>query len=209
MELPEKTIERLSKYRRCMQNLISVKKNNVFSHELAKMLHITPVQVRRDMMLIGYSGTLRRGYDVRKLLESISAIIDNTEKQNVAIIGIGNLGKAIINYFQGKSTKLVIVAGFDSNPEKSNRLFSGVPCFHIDQLEEIINKQGISIAIITAPGDAAPAIAEKLVKAGIKGILNYTPVSLSVEPHAFLEEYDMISSLEKVAFFTRKKIAGS
>jgi redox-sensing transcriptional repressor len=184
--------------------ILSKEKTHVFSHEIAQMLHITPVQVRRDLMLIGYSGNLRRGYDIKELIELIGKIIDTDKGQKVVMIGIGNLGKAIISYFRGKRSKLSIIAAFDTNPDKIDRIYDGVPCYHIDKLGEIVKQESVSIGIITVPAEQAPAIAETLVLAGIKGILNYSPKPLNVSPYVYLEEYDMITSLEKVAFFAKK-----
>lgn len=201
--LPHKTIERLSQYRRALLICASKGKIHIFSHEIAKIQHITPVQVRRDIMLIGYTGTLRKGYNVQELIDLIGDILDTHDGLNVAVVGIGNLGHAMINYFNGKRTKLSIVAAFDSNPDKVDRNFSGVKCFHIDQLTEIVDSHNISIGIITVPAGSAPEISDKLVKAGIKGILNYTPKPVNVPKNIYLEEYDMITSLEKVAFFVK------
>ena len=184
--------------------ILSKEKTHVFSHEIAQMLHITPVQVRRDLMLIGYSGNLRKGYDIKELIDLIGKIIDTEKGQTVAVVGLGNLGKAIISYFRGKRTKLAIVAAFDVNSDKIDRIYNGVPCYHIDLLQEIIRKERITIGIITVPAEQAPVVAETLVLSGIKGILNFTPKPLNVSPFVYLEEYDMITSLEKVAFFAKK-----
>jgi len=202
--LPHKTVERLSQYRRALLLILSKEKTHVFSHEIAQMLHITPVQVRRDLMLIGYSGNLRKGYDIKELIDMIGHIIDTDKGQKVVVVGLGNLGKAMISYFKGKRTKLTIVAAFDVNPDKIDRIYDGVPCYHADRITEIMKKENITIGIITVPADQAPAIAESLVLAGAKGILNYSPKPLNVSPYVYLEEYDMITSLEKVAFFAKK-----
>lgn len=203
--LPDKTVERLSQYRRTLLISHSQEKQHIFSHELANLLHITPVQVRRDIMLIGYSGTLRKGYDVKELIDLIGKIVDTEEGLQVAVIGIGNLGRAIIRYFKGKRTKLNIVAGFDTNSEKVNRLYAGVNCHHVEKLAEVIEEKEISIGLITVPAPETEDVAKTLVKAGIRGILNYTPTPLNVPEHVYLEEYDMITSLEKVAYFVKKQ----
>lgn len=203
--LPEKTIERLSKYRRCLRILINEKKTHVYSHELAKMLNLTAVQVRRDIMLIGHSGTLRKGYDVKKLNDLLGKIIGSTDDINIAIIGLGNLGKAIMDYIQGKSMKLSVHAAFDVNPEKINRLYKGIPCFHINDLQEKAKQLNISLAVITTPADAVQEITDKLIIAGIKGVLNYTTSPLHMPANIYLEEYDMITSLEKVAYFVKSQ----
>lgn len=202
-QIPHKTIERLSQYRRALLICASKGKSHIFSHEIAEMIHITSVQVRRDLMLIGYTGNLRKGYIVQELIDLIGNIIDTKEGLNVALIGVGNVGHAIINYFNGKRTKLSIIAAFDNNPDKVGRIFSGVRCYHVDEMQNIIKKDNISIGIITTPAGIAPEIAEKLVESGIKGILNYTAKPVNVPEHIYLEEYDMVTSLEKVAFYVK------
>jgi redox-sensing transcriptional repressor len=202
-KLPDKTIERLSMYRRNLILCLSQGKKYIYSHELANDLHITPVQVRRDIMLIGYSGTLRKGYDVEEMIKLIGSIIDTEQGKNVAVIGVGNLGKAIISYINGKRSKLKIVAAFDSDSEKSGKLYAGVRVFHLSELEGQLLEKNISIAILTVPGDVAEEIAERLIAAGIKGILNYTPRPLNIPSHIYLEEYDMITSIEKVAYHSK------
>lgn len=203
-KLPGKTIERLSQYRRSLLLLVADEKSHIFSHELAALLHITPVQVRRDIMLIGYTGTLRQGYDIRELIDLIGEILDSSEGQKVAVVGLGNLGRAILRYFIGKRSKLNITAAFDNNPEKIDRVYAGISCYHIDKLKEIIEQEGISIGIITVPASETSKVAEALVMAGIKGILNFTPTPVNVPAHVYLQEYDMITSLEKVAYFVKK-----
>jgi redox-sensing transcriptional repressor len=201
--LPHKTIERLSQYRRALLMVHASGKTHIFSHEIAKIIHITAVQVRRDIMLIGYTGTLRKGYSVKELIDLIGEIIDSEQIIKVCVIGVGNLGRAIINYFSGKRTKLSIVAVFDSNAEKVGKKYSGVTCYSIEQISELVKKEDINIGIITVPADQGQVTADRLVKAGIKGILNYAPKSVSVPKDVHLEEYDMITSLEKVAFFVK------
>ena len=205
--LPGKTIGRLSEYRRTLLNCLAQGKTHIYSNELAHLQNITAVQVRRDIMLIGYSTTLKKGYDVKDLIKVIGEIIDTDDGLNAAIIGTGNLGRAIATYFKGKRTKLKIVATFDTDSEKINRVISGVKCYPMSDLKAIIKDQNISIAILTVPPEYASAVAETMVMAGIKGILNYTSTALNVSPNVYLEEYDMITSLEKVAYFVKEKNA--
>jgi redox-sensing transcriptional repressor len=203
--LPDKTVERLSQYRRSLNNQLEKGKTHIFSHEIANLLHITPVQVRRDIMLIGYSGTLRKGYDIREMVNLIGNIIDTDEGHKIAVIGLGNLGKAFIHYLQEKKSSLDIIAAFDINPDKVNKSYSNVYCYHFDQIEEIVSSLRIKIGIITTPPEVVQDIAKRLANAGIKGILNYTPKPLSEQDGIYLEEYDMITSLEKVAYFVKQK----
>lgn len=201
--LPDKTVERLSQYRRSLNNQLAKGKVHIFSHEIANLLHITPVQVRRDIMLMGYSGTLRKGYDIKEMVKLIGRIIDTTDGQRIAVVGMGNLGKAFIHYLYEKRSKLIIAASFDTNPEKIGKTYANVYCYDMERLEEIVEQEKISIGIISTPPEVAPDVAEKLIKAGISGILNYTPKPLSVPDEVYLEEYDMITSLEKVAYFVK------
>ncbi|MBN1596874.1 MAG: redox-sensing transcriptional repressor Rex [Bacteroidales bacterium] len=202
-KLPEKTVERLSEYRRTLYQCLDEGKTKIYSHELADLHNITAVQVRRDIMFIGYSTRQRKGYDVEELINVISKIIDTREEMNVAVIGLGNLGKAISTYFIGKRAKLNLVATFDLDPKKIGSKTGEVECYSIDRLREIVVSKNISIAILTVPTYSAKDAVKALVQTGIKGILNFTTVNLNVPKDIYLEEYDMITSLEKVAYFVK------
>ena len=202
--LPDKTVERLCKYRRVLYNTLAEGKQHIFSHELASLLHITPVQVRRDIMLIGYSGTLRKGYDVQDLVALIGDILDTPSGQKAAIIGLGNLGSSILGYFNGKRAKLSIVAAFDNDPQKTDRIYAGAKCYPVRELQNIIEQENIKMAILTIPARESNDIVNTLVMSGIKGIMNFTPKSLNVPDNIYLEEYDMVTSLEKIAYFIKQ-----
>lgn len=206
MLLPERTVERLSEYRRSLLQWLEEGKTHIYSHELAGLHHNTAVQVRRDIMFIGYTSMQRKGYDVKELVGVIEEILDSRKGLNVAVIGVGNLGKAITTYFIGKRPKLNIIATFDVDTNKIDRVISGVKCYPLSRLEEIVREQDISIAIMTVPADSAREVAKQLVDVGIRGILNFTTVPLRVDQEVYLDEYDMITSLEKVAYYV--KMAG-
>jgi redox-sensing transcriptional repressor len=203
MNLPERTVERLSEYRRILLDCLTNGKTHIFSHDLAALNHITAVQVRRDMMLMGFTSMQRKGYDIRELIDAIGKLIDTTDGLNVAVIGAGNLGRAITGYFRGKRSKLNIVATFDIDPDKVGRVIAGVKCYSMETLQKNIEELQISIAVLTVPTEHARKIADQLSSTGIRGILNFTTVPLNMPPHVFLEEYDMITSLEKVAYFVK------
>lgn len=205
MSLPEKTVARLSEYRRILLDCLSKGQTHIFSHELANLNHITAVQVRRDMMLMGFSSMQRKGYDIKDLIGAIGSLIDTPDGLNVAVIGVGNLGKAVTSYFRGKRSKLNIVATFDVDPEKIGRVVGGVKCYHADDLGPMVKKLNISVGILTVPPEYARGMAEVLATNGIKGILNFTTVPLNMPGNVFLEEYDMITSIEKVAYFVKKQ----
>jgi redox-sensing transcriptional repressor len=204
MKLPEKTVERLSEYRRTLLECLGRGKTHIYSHELAGLHNITAVQVRRDLMLIGYSSMKKRGYDAHELIEVIGKLIDHPQGLNVAVIGMGNLGRAVTTYFTGKRPKLNVVATFDVDENKVNRVISGVKCYHIRDLKKVVETDKISIAIIASPPNTAVSIAEMVVMTGIKGILNFTTTPLTIPSNVYLEEYDMITSMEKVAYFVKE-----
>ena len=204
MKLPGRTVERLSEYRRTLLLCLDENQDFIYSHDLAARLHIKAVQVRRDLMLIGYTSVLRKGYDIRALISAISEIIDPEETVNVAVIGIGNLGQAVAGYLKGKRSKLNLVASFDNDLEKINKVISGVKCYPYSEAQGFIRRMNIRIAILTVPPEFAGEIAEEIVSFGIKGILNFTTISLNVPSGVHLEEYDMVTSMEKVAYFVKE-----
>lgn len=202
-KLPEKSVERLSLYRRALIESLEKNKYNIFSHELAALVHTTPEQVRRDLMLIGYSSSSKKGYDIEELIKLLEEILDTEECTNVAIIGMGNLGTAISTYLKLKRKNLNIIAAFDVDTNKINRVISGVKCYHIDELKNKIKELDISVGVLTMPIEYAREICEQLILSGIKGILNYTTYPLNVPQNVYLEEYDMITSLEKVIYYVK------
>ncbi len=155
------------------------------------------------MMSIGYNGSPKRGYDIRELAESIGVFLDSPTGQGAALVGIGNLGMAIMSYFAGRRPKLSIVAAFDIDPYKVNRVIMGCRCYHQSQMGEIIAAQDISLGVITVPAAEAQAIADQMVRAGVRGILNFAPVPLRVQADVYVEDIDMTMLLEKVAYFAR------
>jgi redox-sensing transcriptional repressor len=203
----DKTIGRLSLYRRLLNGLVSDGIANVFSHQLAAMAGGTAAQVRRDMMAVGYSGSPKRGYDVRELIGSIATFLDAPQGQGVALVGIGNLGRAILTYFSGRRPNLSMVAAFDSDPYKVNRVIHGCRCYPMSELAAIVGRLEIRTAIIAVPATEAQSVAERLIRAGIRGILNFAPVRLHVLGGVYVEDIDMTTSLEKVAYFARQDAA--
>jgi redox-sensing transcriptional repressor len=201
--LPEKTIRRLSEYRRTMLRCLDEGKTHIYSYELADLQNITAVQVRRDIMFIGYSSQGRMGYDIRDLSKAIAKVIDPGEVINLAIVGYGNLGKAIAAYLLNRRPMLKLVAAFDIDPRKIGSALSGIQCFPIERLRELITSLNIRIAILSVPSPAAQETAKALVASGIRGILNFTTININVPSDISLEEMDIITSIEKVAYFVK------
>lgn len=198
-----KTIERLSLYRRVLGNLIRQSDHHVYSHSLAALLHSTPAQVRRDLMLIGFSGSPSRGYNIQDLRNRIDEILDAPNGHRIALVGVGNLGRALLAYIIGQRSKLEIVVAFDRDPSKTGRLIHGIPCLPIVDLADTLRTQSISLAILAVPQDAAQSVVDALVAAGIRGILNFVPIPIRVPPQVSVEDLDMMMSLEKLAYFSR------
>jgi len=200
----DKTIGRLSLYRRMLNGLMAEGVANTFSHQLANLAGVTPAQVRRDLMAIGYSGTTKRGYEVPELVDSIGQFLDVPQGQGVALVGVGNLGRAILSYFAGRRPNLSITAAFDNDPYKINRVLHGCHCYGLEDIPRVVKELDIRVAVITVPAAGARQVADMLVAAGVRGILNFAPIRLRVPPHTYVEDIDMTMSLEKVAFFARK-----
>jgi len=176
----------------------------VFSHQLSTSAGVSAAQVRRDIITLGYSGSPQHGYDVAELIESIDNFLDAPDGQNVALVGVGNLGRAVASYFAGRRPKLRLVALFDIDPEKSGRVICGVRCYPQEKITEVVRSERVSIVILGVPAPAAQAVADACVAGGARGILNFAPVALRVPPGVYVENLDMARSLEKVAYFARK-----
>ncbi len=201
--IPVKTVERISRYRRILNSLQEEGRSHIFSHELASLTDSTPAQVRRDLMVIGHSGSPRKGYEIGQLKSDIDSVMDDPAGQRIALTGIGYLGRAIMTYFMGRRPKLQIAAAFDTDPTKINRVISGCKCYHVDETEEIIRRENITIGIVTAPASAAQRIVDRYVSAGIKAIVNWAPTILHVPEDVFIETRDITMSIEKAAFFAK------
>ncbi|MFW6161902.1 MAG: redox-sensing transcriptional repressor Rex [Planctomycetota bacterium] len=200
----EKTIGRLSLYRTILNRLLRDDVSHVYSHDLATAAGVTASQVRRDLMVTGYSGSPARGYAVRELLASIGGFLDAPEPEGVALVGIGNLGRAIMAFFQGRRPNLEIVAAFDRDPYKVGRVIHGVHCYPMGELDRVVADRGIRVGIITVPATEAQEVADALVRAGVRGVLNFAPVRLRARHGLFVEDVDVAMSLEKVAYFARQ-----
>ncbi len=201
--IPIKTIERLSLYGRLLERMMQQGHTHIYSHELASLSKATPAQVRRDLMEIGHSGNPRKGYNIGQLQVEISSVLVEPDGQKIALVGIGNLGRAILTYFRARRPRLSIAAAFDFDPDKINRVISGCRSYHTDRISEVVRTEGIGIGIVTVPAISAQKVADMLVDAGIKSIVNWAPVPLYVPPGIFLENRDITMSIEKAAYFAK------
>jgi redox-sensing transcriptional repressor len=207
-QVSDRTIARLSAYRRVLDRFIQAGQPNVYSYQIASASGATPAQVRRDLMAVGYSGSPNRGYKAAELAASIGEFLDNPAGDNAGLVGVGNLGRAILAFFSGRRPRLSIAAAFDVTPEKVDRTVHGCRCYSIEQFPAVASRLKITIGIICTPADAAQKIAETMVESGVRGILNFAPVALKLPPWVFTEDIDMTTALEKVAYFARKMPQG-
>jgi len=202
MKLPEKTVERLSQYRRILLNYQFLEKPFIFSRDLAKMLKINPVHVRRDLMLLGVTGSHSRGYDVMELILQISLKLDCLNKKNACIVGFGHMGRAVMDLFAEGGIPVNISAIFDVSTKSINQAFFGVSCYSMEKLVEVIAEQEITLAILTELDEEMSGIVDLLIACGIKGIMNLSSQPIEVPQGIHLEEYDLKTSLIKLSYFS-------
>lgn len=199
--VPKKTVARLILYKRFLKQLIDDGVKNTYSHDIATKFGVTATQVRRDLMCVGYHGASRSGYDVKKLYDEILRFFINTEGKDVVLVGVGNLGRALLSYFSGGKSHIRVVAAFDNDEHKVGRVICGCRCYHINELKDFVDKNKIHTVMLCAPATAAQDIAVQLIKSGVKGILNFSPVRLNLSADVYIEDFDITMNLEKVMFF--------
>jgi redox-sensing transcriptional repressor len=201
-----KIVERLSQYRRLLGELAAEGRTHVFSHELGTLAGVTATRMRRDMMEVGYEGSSTRGYDVRQLMGAIGQFLDSPRPQDIALVGVGNLGRAILAYFSGRRPKLRITAAFDADPRKADRVIHGCRCYLMKDLSRVLAEKKIRIAVVAVPADAAQHVATTLIRSSVTGLLNFAPTHLRVPTSVYVEDLDITTALEKVAYFSRRDI---
>ncbi len=199
-----KTIERLCQYRRLLTDVQAESKSGIFSHEIAETCSITAVQVRRDLMDAGVCGHPKRGYNVTEMLEQLSDLLDNPAGEEVVLVGLGDLGRALLRFFKGYHPNINIVAAFDVDAQKTGRVIMGCRCHPVEELESVIRQSTVRVAIMTVPAAAAQTTADLLAGAGIRGIMTFSPVPVKVPDDIFLETIDIATGLEKATYMVRQ-----
>jgi len=198
-----KTVSRMSRYRRLLSSLRAEGVESIYSHQLARHAVVSAAQVRRDLMVIGYSGSPNKGYDIEACIASIGSFLDGTVSQEVALVGVGNLGRAVLAHCEDKRSSVAIVAAFDVEPELTDAVVHGVRCFDAARMETLVRDLGIEIAVLTVPGRAAQEAADTLVRAGVKSLISFAPVPLHLSNDIFVEYMDITAALESAAYFAR------
>ncbi len=202
---PEPTIERLSRYRRVLAGLAAEGQTHVFSHELAELAHSNGAQVRRDIMLIGHTGSPAKGYAVGDLARAIGKVLDDPATARAVLVGLGNLGRALVDYFSNRGSRFAIAAILDTDESKVGAPYRGCPTFSMERLEEVVAEKKLRLAILTVPAEVAQEAAERLVAAGVTGIVNFAPMTLRLPERVFVEQVDIAAAWEKVGYFARRR----
>ncbi|QVK18807.1 redox-sensing transcriptional repressor Rex [Mycoplasmatota bacterium] len=210
-KISKATVKRLPFYRRCFESLHEQGIERILSSQLGEMLKIDPATIRRDFSYIGELGRQGYGYEVDVVLNALNDFLDLNNVEQCVLIGVGNLGKAFLQYNVMKSqTKnsinpIKISHAFDISHEVIGKNYSGVEVVHIDRLEEIIKENKIRIAIVSVPPKNANEIAARLESSGIRGIFNFSSMSLNVSRNVYVYDVDLLNELQSFLFFVKNK----
>lgn len=199
------TIRRLSLY---LRNLRKLRENNaeiISSNEISNVSNVSPEQFRRDLSYFGKFGKRGVGYAIETLINELESILGMDKKWNVALVGVGSLGSALLGFEGFSKFNLKITCAFDVDNSKIGTDFYGATIYSIEDLATIITKEKIEVAIIATFPDAAQSVADILMDAGIKGILNFAPVALQTNSDVFVFDVDMACELESLLFFVDQK----
>lgn len=202
--IPRKTIYRLSIYLRCLARLRDNGISTVSSEALAQAAGVKPTQLRKDLAYFGTFGTRGLGYDVGALSKKISDKLGTSRLQPVILVGVGNLGLALLSYRGFEKEGFEIVAAFDADPGRKRDKLVKQPIYEMDELSKIVKEQGIKMCILTVPAAVAQEVANRLVAAGIVGILNFAPIVLAVAEDIMVNNVNLAIELENLSYFTQE-----
>lgn len=202
-KIPQATAKRLPLYYRFLKNLHSSGKQRVSSAELSEAVKVDSATIRRDFSYFGALGKKGYGYNVNYLLSFFSKTLDQDELTKVALIGVGNLGTAFLHYNFLKNNNTKIECAFDVDPGKIGTSIGDVPIYALDDLEERLLADNISVVILTVPAPVAQMITDQIVKANVKGILNFTPARLNVPPGIRVHHIDLAVELQSLVYFLK------
>lgn len=205
-QVPELTTNRLSVYLRCLNSLDAAGVKTISSKALAEQFHLNAAQIRKDLAYFGEFGVRGVGYTVKELKRHLRQILGLDRRVRVAVIGAGNLGLALADYPGFRQEGFSIVALFDTERNKiGQKSKTGVRILNIDDLLKVAKKETIDIAVVAVPAEAAQAVVNTAVSAGIKAILNFSPGTLRTPPDVKLKHVDLTVSLESLSFFLARE----
>jgi redox-sensing transcriptional repressor len=199
-DVPKAVVSRLSLYLRELRHLLIAGKATVSSSELGGLLGFTDAQVRKDLAYFGHFGHPGIGYRCQELIAAIRGILGTDQEWTVAMVGVGNLGRALLGYRGFSSQGFRVVAAFDVDAQKLGAQFEGVPVFHLGRLGDVVRQQNIQLGLISVPATAAQSVADRLVEAGVAGIVNFAPVTLSLPEDVPVVGVDLVTELEQLTF---------
>ena len=202
-KIPDCVSPRLSMYYRALN--VMDQDEIISSNQLAAYSGVSPAQVRKDLTYFGHSGIPGKGYRIAALKEHLVQILGLNRNWNVALIGTGYLGSALLSWDVLRNHGLQIVCAFDSDPAKVNQVFAGVKIQDIRELEETVRRLEVQMAMILVPPESAKRIIDLLVQSGIHAILNFAPVRHEVPGHVHLINIDFLFEFERLTFFLNKQ----
>jgi redox-sensing transcriptional repressor len=207
--IPKPTVKRLSLYLRELEALLERERETISSKQLATALGLTDAQVRKDLAYFGQFGHPGIGYSVDELIERLRKILGTDRNWNAAVVGAGNIGRAVLPYARFTRKGFDIVAIFDSDPEVVGTEIAGHQVRPMKDLPKLVKEREIKIGIVAVPGPAAQEVADALIGAGVLGILNFAPVRLDVHDEVSVVSVDFSLSLEQLAFQISLGLKGS
>lgn len=204
--IPRATAKRLSLYYRIFKRFNAEKIEKANSKQIAEAIGIDSATVRRDFSYFGELGRRGFGYDVKKLMNFFADLLNDNAITNVMIVGVGNMGRALLHYRFHERNKMKVVMAFDTDdhPEVGSTTSDGISIYGISQIKEKIQSGNVQTAILTVPSVKAQEVASILVEAGIKGILCFSPVNLSLPKDVVVQYVDLTSELQTLLYFMRK-----
>jgi redox-sensing transcriptional repressor len=198
--IADSTVRRLSAYLRFLEDFETRGLSTISSDELAKRGGTTSAQVRKDLSFFGSFGKRGLGYSVPELADQLREILGLGKEWRVIIVGAGKIGAALAQYRGFRQRGFNILAAYDNNAEKIGRKLEGIPVRDIDQLEKDIAREKADIVVLTVPGDQAQALLDRVVKAGIKAVLNFAPTQLQSPADVTVKTVNMAMELEGLSF---------
>lgn len=207
-KIPEVTITRLSMYLRCLNELEKEGVDVVSSSELGERCGLNPAQIRKDLAYFGEFGTRGVGYYVKELKEDIKRVLGLDKEWEVALVGVGNLGKALLSYQGFKEHGFKITVAFDKviDEDKKKAIPTGCELYNADSMEEIIKKRNIKLAIVAVNPQGLQEVVDRLVKAGVKGILNFVPAKVYSPPGVVIRTIDLSIEIETLTYYVNLKL---
>ena len=200
-DIPRKTVYRLSLYLRCLGLMVAKRESIVSSAALASVAGVQPAQLRRDLAYCGPLGKRGTGYEVVTLRNRLEEILGRASLQPVILVGVGNLGQALLSYKGFAREGFEIVAAFDLNPQKQTEGRMGVR--GMGSMKGLIKRREIRMAILCVPGSSAQSVAEQLSEAGIQALLNFSPVVLHLPETVAVNNVNLAIELENLSYFAR------